>query len=69
MVRRADQQVKVDRFDENELPPLDEVHPELYGHLLEIDEELSSTGGNVIFGGLLAMVALCVAVHMKTWAA
>ncbi|NQU26550.1 MAG: hypothetical protein HQ567_35145 [Candidatus Nealsonbacteria bacterium] len=65
VVCRTDQQVRVDRFDENETPPLEEVHPEFYGHLLEINEELSNTGGNVFSGGLLAVVSLCVAVHMQ----
>ena len=44
---------------------LADAHPELHGHLLDVNEVLANTGGNLIIFGMLASLALCVAIHME----
>jgi len=50
-----------DEIDEG----LDETHPELYGHLLEVSKELSNAGINFVWVGVLAMGGVCLAIHMN----
>ena len=65
LIRRTADGIEVVRPDENEEKSLGDSQPELYGHLLEVNEQLSGAGSSVILAGMLAVVVLCLAVHMQ----
>ena len=65
LVRRTPERIEVTRPEPEESPPLDEAHPELYGHLLQVSEELSDAGCNLVWMGLAAVAGICLAIHMQ----
>jgi len=65
LVRRAGDRIDVTRRNPGESPPLDEAHPELYGHLLQVSEELSDAGSNLVWMGVAAVAGICLAIHMQ----
>ena len=64
-VRKDDGGVEILTPEEIEPVELADEHPELFGHLLEVNQELSDTGSKMTVFGLLAAVVLCVAVHLQ----
>ena len=65
LVRRTAERIEVARPEPEESPPLDKAHPELYGHLLQVSEELSDAGCNLILMGVAAVAGICLAIHMQ----
>lgn len=65
LVRRAADRIEVTRPEPEEPPPLDKAHPELYGHLLQVSEELSDAGSSLVWIGLAAVAGICLAIHMQ----
>jgi hypothetical protein len=62
IVRKGeDAEVEVSRETTSSLAT---THPDLYGRLLKISEQLSSAGGSFIIWGILAVVVMCVGLHL-----
>jgi hypothetical protein len=57
--------VVVTEADEGVSPSMSQSHPELFGHLLEIGEELARAGRALALPVFLVAVILCAAIQMK----
>ena len=65
LVRRINDRIEVIPRQEAEENAVRESHPELYGHLLEVNEQISNAGSGTIWVGMLLVASFCVAVHMQ----
>lgn len=65
LVRRIGDQIEVVRAEDKGAGSLAATYPELYGRLLQLNQELDSAGNGLIGILLVGVIGLCVATHMQ----
>jgi hypothetical protein len=65
VVGRQDGVVDVEPIEEANLRSLAEEKPELYGHMLAINENLSDAGSSMVVFPMLGVAGICLMIHMS----